>query len=136
MDKLQEIYYNLTVIGGGYQADLLKGLIAKIILRLPEDLRDDVTTKVTFICADGVYGQYERFKPSAFQEQDGTFHFIILSLGDIQEEREIDFTIAHEIAHYILDHCGDGYSENMEDEADSLCEKWGFVIPERRKDSN
>jgi hypothetical protein len=49
-------------------------------------------------------------------------------------QEEVDFIVAHEFAHANLGH--DNYFGNIdsiEDEADALAAKWGFVVPERRK---
>ncbi len=135
MTDLECIYYNLTVLAGGWASDEMQGLIAKTILRLPVELRESVPDDVIFICADGMYGQYEHYPMPIFKKE--IFHFIILSLSSIEEEEEKYFVIAHEIAHFVLGHYRGNMLEDqdIESEADGLCEKWGFIIPERRKEA-
>lgn len=49
-------------------------------------------------------------------------------------QEEVDFTVAHEVAHAFLGH--DNYVKNgpeIENQADALAVEWGFILPERRK---
>jgi Zn-dependent peptidase ImmA (M78 family) len=52
-----------------------------------------------------------------------------------KKDEEILYTIAHEIAHYWLDHSKmkNANENECELEADRLVEKWGFVLPKRVK---
>jgi hypothetical protein len=135
MNDLEMIHYNLNVLGGAYESDEMQVLIAKTILRLPKYLREKVPAEVTFICCDGMYGQYEFWNWSPLLSGK-PFHFIILNLSQIISTEEKIYVIAHEIAHFVLGHYPGNIKdcEDIENEADTLCEKWGFTVPERRKE--
>jgi hypothetical protein len=47
-------------------------------------------------------------------------------------QEEVDYVVAHEIAHAHLGHAHSLENANMEDEADALVVEWGFVVPDRR----
>jgi Zn-dependent peptidase ImmA (M78 family) len=53
-----------------------------------------------------------------------------------QPQEEVDFTIAHEFAHAYLGHeQAARNASTIEDEADALAVSWGFILPERRKET-
>ena len=61
-------------------------------------------------------------------EKKTILYFIILNFGTMMNltEKEIMFTIAHEIAHHILGHYPGSSDPDSEKKADALAEKWGF----------
>lgn len=137
MTDLEIIHYNLNVLGGAYESDDMQILIAKTIFRLPKELWEQVSMEIIFICCDGIYGQYEYWNWSPLRVGK-PFHFIILNLSGIADVEEKFFVIAHEIAHFILGHYFGNIKDDqdIENEADQLCKKWGFTIPERRIDGD
>ncbi|PWT78860.1 MAG: hypothetical protein C5B59_00965 [Bacteroidetes bacterium] len=116
--------------------------IIKTILKLPEDVADRAVDEVIYIDCHGIdrfFGKYHIWSPFFLPEEP--FHIITLNISDIVDESEKMFVVAHEIAHFILDHCNPENPGNIskdkdvkEQEADRLAESWGFTIPERRKE--
>ena len=135
MTDLELIHYNLKILGGEHfcpEYDMM--LIAKTIHRLPKELHEKITDEVMFISTSNVYGFYA-YHPASVFNSEADSHFIVLNFGAINDEEAKMFVIAHELAHYILGHHFDNIGENqdIEAQADSLAESWGFIVPERRK---
>jgi hypothetical protein len=107
-----------------YDDDCLK-LIARVLMRLPEDVREQTLESVQFIFMTGPYGQFVKtFCPP--HEDELIRGAIVLNFSAMEKEtEEYKMTVvAHEIAHFILDHHHGG--DEIEEQTDDLCEKWGF----------
>ena len=78
-----------------------------------------------FIGIDGPHGQYEEIYIGSDNEN---LPVIILNFSAMKQESENykRTTIAHEIAHFILEHESSSGGIIIEKNADDLCEKWGF----------
>jgi len=96
-------------------------LVAKTLLRLPQEVQFRVRSEVRFITMTSFTGLTISLKSSRQW-------IILLNFDRMKQdhlsEKGIATCIAHEIAHFILGHTT-GTSETERD-ADDLCEKWGF----------
>lgn len=131
-NSLEGIYDRLKVSRDGYEEDeRYKGLICKVLQRLPKGIRNKVLRQVTFDIVGHFYGTY--FNVFAFpkpKEKRIELKFIVINFGLMEnekasEDRMMD-TIAHEIAHHVLGHYPPNVPPDKEKLADDLSEKWGF----------
>jgi hypothetical protein len=155
-DSLEGVMYNLAVFGAETAEDAQHILlIAKTILRLPEDVREKVLDEVNFIVAGELTGTEFRLDFGSYiltkllstgklksDEENPSIKlsnivegleipFILLNFANMREKSETEkmSIIAHEIAHFILGHkeiCSPEENTQQEKEADDLIEKWGF----------
>ena len=121
---------SINVIGDvfGDHADM----VCKVLQQLPKRVRVKVLEEVHFIIVGKfLYGHAFQMILSP-SEKETILYFIILNFGAMMNltEKEIMFTIAHEIAHHILGHYLGSSDPDFEKKADSLAEKWGFKKPE------
>jgi len=96
--------------------------------KLPEDIQDKIESDVDFyLLGEGDLGGCIGYTDK---------YCIIINCPLIPNLRTFRYTIAHEVAHYILGHGHikrtDSISKNNQDEkeADALAEKWGFTLEE------
>jgi hypothetical protein len=142
--RLEEIAYNLRSFSDVHGDD--ESLIIRTIVRLPVNVQEEVLEHVTFVTMpEGMYGYYYDgvfmpYQGEEIRDMPGKrHHFIVLNLCPIQDEEEKMYVIAHEIAHFISRHTGEGGIEvynRQESDADRLVAKWGFTIPSRRNQNN
>ena len=135
---------SLSRFGDVVRGDNHTVMICKVLQQLPKSVRKKVLEEVHFIIVGkALYGTVFQMNilPS---EKETILYFIILNFGIMVNltEKEIIFTIAHEIAHHILGHHSVGGGPDAEKKADALAEKWGFkktndhgswIFEERRK---
>ena len=109
--------------------DRNKILIAKILIALPEEIRNKVLSEVLFVLLEayGIAGCLSIPVPKGCKNIEQPFILLNFSLIEKQsEDCKMDF-IAHEIAHFILGHHKSmTYDPLAERKADDLVEKWGF----------
>lgn len=126
-----------------HEDDKTKLVIAKTLLKLPYKVREKVLNdNVAFILSNyrGVPLELHFHIPVRKSElkKIGEWGYIyehkqpviFLAFSPKTKEAEIMTTVAHEVAHFILDHHktqgGKGKVYLKERKADDLCEKWGF----------
>ena len=118
-------------------------IIAETLLRIPESVREKVMKETHFITIGGACGCIlpMTFSEVKSEEQlnrwgEGQVRveievlLILINFAEMEKE-EMDeegmrTTVAHEIAHFILEHHKNGGGPEKEKEADDLIEKWGF----------
>jgi hypothetical protein len=137
LDEFDRIFDTIDVINGSGDNGN-KAIIAKTISRLPSDIAERAIDEVVYVDVDGIYGKYHRWQPSIFNKGP-IFHFVVLNISNINSEDEKMYVVAHEIAHFVLEHCEwnlevTNTDRDIEGEADSLCTRWGFNVPDRRKE--
>ncbi len=123
--SVERIVYDIKIFGDtSPKSKKYKILIAKALLKLPIKIRRRVLKDVLFIITDGYAGTI--FKLKIIKPK--ILNFIILDFNAQKNESKnlILSGIAHEIAHFILEHDTKNSSLKDEKEADDLCEKWGF----------
>jgi Zn-dependent peptidase ImmA (M78 family) len=97
--------------------------------RIPEDVLENLS--LFFFAPGRINGQvYPCFRLNE------PMIFLALHIEELSQE-EVDYIVAHEIAHVHLGH--DAYEsntldKNIEDETDALTREWGFTIPARRSE--
>ena len=107
-NTIEGVMYNIRTIGDIYVEETWdKLLIAKTLLKMPKEIRENVLEGALFV-------------------QVGVF-FGLMSKEELTESEKMD-VIAHEIAHFVLgDHMAEKRSDPYnEREAEDLIEKWGF----------
>ncbi len=137
-NSVEGVLYELGTVGDRLlDDDEDKTLIAKTLLKLPEEIREKTIDEVLFVIMRAC-GTVENLKLSKVAKKE-EFEFetekmlkvtieqplVILNFGGMKKDSEMD-TIAHEIAHFILGHHINQSNPNNETEADDLVEKWGF----------
>lgn len=138
--KIEEWENSIEGIGDSLNrfGDVFNGhaviMICKVLQQLPKSIRKKILEEVHFIIVGkALYGTVFQMNllPS---EKETILYFIILNFGAMVKltEKEIMFTIAHEIAHHILGHHSLIRGSVEEKKADALAEKWGFKKPERK----
>ena len=101
----------------------VRQLIIKVLLKLPEEVRDFLTESCKFFVPDFEYGR-------VWEGQDFQADFIIYlgqDLAEMENEEDALSVIAHEIAHAYLNHSTlstDGVE--CEKEACEKASSWGF----------
>ena len=115
-------------------------LIAKTLLKLPEEVREGVLNSVLFVVFDtwGTVGFLSLPVPPKCKIIEKPYIMINFdSMKKKSESKKMD-VIAHEIAHFWLGHHEldlnfwlehhktDVKSSNIENDADNLIEEWGF----------
>jgi hypothetical protein len=115
----------------------LRILSAKVVCRLPDDVREwllDDTTHI-FIGGHGQLGEFIDLYFPPREYQDGLIKFRIIFISEQVmrlPEDEALWIVAHEIAHSRLNH--DSGNRAAEDEADGLAKEWGFTAPPDRSE--
>ena len=137
------IVYEMHVIGDCTVGDDVdKGIIAETLQKLPKKVREDVLDDVHFVIMGEAYGTVRdcRFLKGIPKKEIDKLtlpslsvtmvhidvSFIILNLGKMRSRQEKMDTVAHEIAHYWLDHHHNLCDNHNERNADDLAVKWGF----------
>ncbi len=105
--------------------------ISETLSRLPADVRKKTIDEAGFITMECTKGRMFWIKDLAkYMEKLKLKALIFLNPIPGQDESEEIYTIAHEIAHFILGHGRFNKDvkprENTEKEADDLAKKWGF----------
>ena len=102
-------------------------LIAETVCRLPIEVQERIIDEVVFVGIDGVYGQFKIFGLNSGYK-DGLIPMILVNFSSMRRKsKKFKLTvIAHEIAHFFLQHEDSIGGKEIEIEADDLCEKWGF----------
>jgi hypothetical protein len=102
----------------------VKGILS--LEQVPDEVFDDLN--VTFFApSQHKFGEVYPDLPS------GILIYLSPDLEQ-QPQEEVNFTIAHELAHAFLGHQHiKRNTPSIEDEADALAVKWGFILPERRR---
>jgi Zn-dependent peptidase ImmA (M78 family) len=94
-------------------------LIKDLIQLLPSDIQKRINTHCMIYLIDSTYG-YFIGKPK--------YHVILLNINQIKSDnltkKEQNIIIAHEFAHYILNHSKSTIEEEIE--ANQLLNQWGF----------
>lgn len=123
--NLELLNYNLNLQGDAKVGDeQYRDLVLRTLIRLPEKIREKILEETLFIIATpGVYGIVFdlNFKKAK------NLHCILLNFSTMHKTSDsgkMD-TIAHEIAHVILNH-GSWGNPQQEKEADDLIQGWGF----------
>jgi hypothetical protein len=149
-EALEKILYDLSILGDGARGehtplDQDRRIIGETLLRIPESIREKVVEEATFITIGGACGCVlpMTFSEVKSEEQlnrwgDGQVRveievlLILINFAEMEKE-EMDeegmrTTVAHEIAHFILEHhkSSSGSSPEVEKEADDLIAEWGF----------
>jgi predicted Zn-dependent protease with MMP-like domain len=129
-EEKEEIMYNLHIIGDvTIDDEKYKRILLETLLKLPEEIREKILDDVLFIFTSAYGTTFNLFFPSPLKKQVVEQKCIILNPALQEKEKKTDEgiqdTIAHEIAHIILNHFGSS-DPNFEKEADDLIEKWGF----------
>jgi hypothetical protein len=146
-NSLEEIHDSLKLMGDINFEDMQhNSLICQVLLNLPKEVREKVLDEVFFVHTTA-WGTVRRVHFHKFIEEkeakkiegngfiksgfDVTIPqvFIILNLKCIRKDETKKDTIAHEIAHFILDSKDpdkSSPSDKAERDADDLAEKWGF----------
>jgi len=129
-EEKEEIWYNLRVIGDVTPDDeKYKKIILETLLKLPEEIRDKILEEVIFIFTSAYGTTCKLCLPISPKKQLIEQKYIILNPAIQEKEKKTDEglqdTIAHEIAHIILNRFGSS-DPNFEKEADDLIETWGF----------
>lgn len=146
-NSIEGILDSLTTMGDTNTVDVQNNLIiAKVIQKLPKEVREKVLDEVIFVHATawGTIRKLFFFKFIEMEEMekiDGNGFikpgynakipqvFIIFNFKCIRSPETKMNTVAHEIAHFILSH-DDPFNTSPADikekEADDLAEKWGF----------
>ena len=117
-------------------------LIAETLLRLPDEVMKKVLREVYFIVVPFCRGYSGIYRYSIFLKQDRIKKtptgyrvrvakpLIFLNFEKMKKEPKSSrmSTVAHEVAHFILDHDKRRglFNPAVEKEADDLTEKWGF----------
>jgi len=119
-------------------------LIAETLLRLPDEVMKKVLREVYFIVVPFCKGYSGTYRYSIFLKQDRVKKtptgykarvakpLIFLNFEKMKKESKFSrmSTVAHEIAHFILDHDHDRrrglINPIVEKEADDLTEEWSF----------
>jgi hypothetical protein len=112
---------------GWFDDDRVKTVEAmrRLSERMPEEVYDELPILIVLAPAQWKYGQVY---PSLLNG------VVVYLSPTLEEQEEVDFTVAHEFAHVHLGH--DAWMNNppsLEDDADKLVESWGYKVPERRK---
>ncbi|MCI0529767.1 MAG: hypothetical protein L0Y56_20180 [Nitrospira sp.] len=106
----------------------VKTLIVKTLLKLPHKVRNKVLDEVTFVAlnTEGSHGVFDLLYCPP-HEKEKYEPMIFLNFNGFRRKTEsFKLTvIAHEIAHFILNH-GNEPGPTQEKDADDFCEKWGF----------
>lgn len=141
-DSLEGVLYNLRIWGEATTADERdKILISETLLKLPKKVRQKVLAEVVFILlrADAITDTLfftKRINKKRLKKVNNDYiievtqSVIMINFSHIgkRSKKYKMSVIAHEIAHFILQHdLPDNHSKNKEKEADDLSEKWGFV---------
>lgn len=140
--SLDEILYQVRILPpvANDEGEKTMLLVGKVISQLPDDIQEKVLSEITFIVLDGVYGQYERLfipMPEVKKDKHGLYlPAIFLNMEGLKRRSEEykKTVIAHEIAHFILNHHNAGDDLSKEKQADDLCESWGFGRGYKEKD--
>ncbi len=129
-NSIEGILYDLQMIGDAtVEDDRNKILIAKILIALPEEIRNKVLSEVLFVLLEvyGIAGCLSIPVPKGCKNIEQPFILLNFSLIEKQSENCKKDFIAHEIAHFILGHHKSmTYDPLAERKADDLVEKWGF----------
>ena len=143
-NSFEGVFYNLAYFDSETKKDDENNVvIVETLLRLPKKVREKVLDKVIFIhiMAMGTVHEFhfttnvqnkDIEKISMFNKEKRYFakivqSFIILNFKHVKNSKKMDL-VAHEIAHFILDHhrLDNRSNPNNEENADDLAEKWGF----------
>ena len=111
--------------------------IQRVILRLPEDVGRWASENIVFISATGAHAAAEsipcRRSEARYTEEPSNHGGVVLIviLGDSEDsaDEEVEFTIAHEIAHHWCGHKRTFEAteyERQEQEADATANAWEF----------
>ena len=129
-EEKEEIMYNLRIIGDvTIDDEKYKKILLETLLKLPEEIREKILDEVLFIFTSAYGTTFNLFFPIPPKKQAIEQKCIILNPALQEKEKKTDEgiqdTIAHEIAHIVLDHFGSSDPE-FEKEADDVIETWGF----------
>jgi len=143
-NSFEGVFYNLGYIDGEIREnDKNNVVIVETLLRLPKKVREKVLEKVIFIhtMVKGTVVELHFTsrvedknieKISMLNKEKRYFakvvqSFIILNFKHVKNSEKMDL-VAHEIAHFILDHHKLDNRSNPDNEkaADDLAEKWDF----------
>ena len=129
----EEFSYQFIETGWFDYDDRVKTLAAirRVCERVPAETLEDLNVAV-FAPSQHIFGQaYPAMGPVMSSK---TLIYLSPDL-EKQTQDDADFTVAHEFAHAVLGHGAD-WTKNgpgIEDEADELTVKWGFILPHRRQ---
>ena len=128
----EEMQYQFFDTGWFDQADRPKTALAMqhLIEQVPDDVFDELSVTVFAPSPDN----FGRVHPGKIASKS----FIYLaSIIEKKSQQEVDFIVAHEFAHAHLEHEQSARNaDTIEDEADGLAVKWGFILPLRRVITN
>src|SRR5262249_33085158 len=106
-DRLQEVWYDLDQY---WLPNDLKTVICRVIMRLPDNVRDFATNNCTFIAFDnsllGLCLPASQFTHLTRRGRTMRNHYTILLNASIATKNDGQFTVAHEIAHAWLRRAG------------------------------
>lgn len=142
-EAIIKIIEKLKVWDDGIE-DRLKSrrIIAETLLRIPESVREKVLEDAIFIIMSGAFGASllgvvsdDKREDQLFKTSNGRVwvkievQLILLNFGLMEkegvEEEEMSSIVAHEIAHFTLEHNKISIA-SKEEEADNLIVNWGF----------
>jgi hypothetical protein len=118
-------------IGWFDQSDRPKTELAlqQIYERVPHEILEELSVLI-FAPGSHLYGQLYPNLP-----RDKALIYLAPHL-EKESQSDVDFTVAHEFAHAHLGHSQSVLNSDLiEDEADQLTVNWGFVLPERRRNT-
>ncbi len=139
--EINDVVYNLRVVVAlVIETDAHKITIAKTLLKLPLDVKERVLDEVVFIFSP-IAGYVSSLSfpilipKTEIQKVVGDYHpvrvdqpVILLNFSEMRDLSNQKDIIAHEIAHFILNHykMENQGSPSNEKDADDLSESWGF----------
>ena len=112
----------LTTIEG--EDVVLYRTLYDVLIKLPQSLQEDIINNVAFFAmTESNLGQYHKL---TFNESNKKLEIVCLNWTELVKlnKENIESVIAHEIAHYHLNHLSGG--DKNEIAADDLIESWGF----------
>ncbi|MEE9214119.1 MAG: hypothetical protein V3U54_04875 [Thermodesulfobacteriota bacterium] len=130
-NSIEGVSHYLKYYGGDTDEDeKRRHIIAKTLLKLPYKVRNKMIDEVAFLNADLSAGKVIWIKPLVVEWKVKAV--ILLNPIPSKSERGRMNTIAHEIAHFTLEHHKIQNRKKLpelnirEKKADDLAEKWGF----------
>jgi len=119
------------------EIDRVQRAFARVLFRLPDkSFRRFISFKPYFLCSPRADAAIWRFRPKVQPGQRYADVRIIYLPPDFNEysDERLDFAIAHEVAHTVLDHNPLQYKTHRseaESDVDALLKEWGFTQPKK-----